>query len=110
MADFLKSVDTWFLIMAVVLLGGFFLWAVKYLFDGIRSSVDKLALSFDKSIDKLEMLIKELFHGRNDHEARIIAVETKCNFMHGEYENQRVSGGRRPYDPVKPIQTINDEP
>lgn len=84
----------------------FFLWAVKYLFDGIKHSVDQLAISFDRSIGKLEILIKELFHGRNDHEARIIAVETKCSFMHPEYDHKRQSGGRRNYDPAESINEL----
>jgi hypothetical protein len=115
MTEVLKQVDLWFLIMAVVLLGGFFLWAVKYLFDGIKASIEKLAATFDRSMDKLERLINELFRGRNDHEARLTAVETRCAVLRcpdlrEEHMTERTSGGRRPYDPHMPIETSREPP
>jgi len=76
--EFLKSVDTWFLILVVVLLGGFFLWAVKYLFDGIKQSIIDLGNSFKESIGELKELVKELYNHRNDHEIRIVRIETRC--------------------------------
>lgn len=78
MTAFLQQIDTWFLIMAVALLGGFFLWAVKYLFNGIQASIEKLGATFKESVDRLEIMIKELFNHRNDHEIRIVRIETRC--------------------------------
>jgi hypothetical protein len=71
MTDFLKGVDSWFLILAVVTLGGYFLFSIKQLFNGLQ-----------KTLDELKSLIKELFENRNTHETRITALETRCNERH----------------------------
>lgn len=86
MTDFLKTVDSWFLILVVIFLGGYFLWSVKGIFSDFRST-----------INELKELIKELFENRNDHESRITALETRCDVMHG---NDPRTGGRRYYDPA----------
>lgn len=106
--DFLKSVDTWFLIGAVALLGLFAVWALKYILastiGGLKESVAKLDASVQKSGEKMEKLIDELFNHRNDHEKRIAVLETRCDIQHGEesYQTKRQSGGRRMYDPLHP--------
>lgn len=71
MPDFLKTVDQWFLIIAVMVLSGYFLWSIKRLFDDLKAT-----------IKELKDTIKELFDHRNDHETRITALETRCDMMH----------------------------
>ena len=103
--DVLKTVDTWFLIIAVVLLAGFFVWAIQYIFSGLKESISSLDKSVKESAAKMEKLIDELFNHRNDHESRIVALETTCHMRHGadDYSGTRRSGGRRHYDPPLPI-------
>lgn len=101
--DFLKSVDTWFLVLAVVILAIFFVWAVQYLFNGLKTSIENLGISFQNSVEKLEKMISNLYAHRNDHESRLVALETKCVWEHGveppAYNHPRLSPGRRTYDP-----------
>jgi len=66
MTDFLKTVDLWFLILAVALLGMYFLWSVRQLFADLK-----------QSITDLKETIRELFNTRNDHEIRIKALEVQ---------------------------------
>lgn len=89
MTDFFSTVDSWFLILSVILLGGYFLWSVQRLFANLEAT-----------IDELKELIKELFNHRNDHENRITALETRCDVMHGT--DPRLPG-RRYYDPRQQI-------
>jgi hypothetical protein len=90
MTDVLKTIDPWFLNLLVLILGMYFLWSVKNIFKDLKDS-----------IKDLKDLIKDLYEHRNDHEARLITLETKCKYMHGdeEFEPSRQSGGRRHYDP-----------
>jgi len=74
MTEFLKGVDTWFLVLAVALLGGYFIVSIRVLFTGLQ-----------KTLDELKTLIKELFDDRNGHEVRITALETRCNDKHGAW-------------------------
>lgn len=97
--EFMKTVDSWFLALVVVLLGLFFVWAVQYIFNGIKQSIADLGSTFANSIDELKKLITDLYDHRNDHEKRIVAIETKCAWEH-EYDRPRQSGGRRSYDAV----------
>jgi hypothetical protein len=83
--ELLKTVDNWFLILAVILLGGYFLWSVQRLFRSLQDS-----------LDDLKKLIGKLFDMRNDHETRITTLETRCEIMHGDDTRP---GGRRYYDP-----------
>lgn len=85
MTAFLATVDNWFLILLVVLLGGYFLWSVQRMFNGLL-----------ESINELKQLIKGLFEDRNDHESRLTALETRCDLMHGDDTREP---GRRYYDP-----------
>jgi len=66
--EFLKEVDKWFLILAVFLLGVYFLWSVKKLFGDLK-----------ESINDLKNIIKELFDTRNNHEGRIVILETRMS-------------------------------
>lgn len=86
--DALKDTPTWFLIVAVVLmggiitaLGGYFLWSVKGILVG-----------FKEAVDELKSLIQKLFDKHDDHETRLSALEGRC-------EGLRSTGGRRCYDP-----------
>jgi uncharacterized protein Yka (UPF0111/DUF47 family) len=85
MTDLLKAVDNWFLILAVLLLGGYFLWSVQRMFNNLL-----------ESINELKTLIKDLFEHRNNHETRLTALETRCDIMHGDDPRDP---GRRYYDP-----------
>lgn len=78
MPGLLATVDQWFMILAIMLLGGYFVWSVKRLFDDL-----KLA------IKELKDTIKELFEHRNDHETRLTALETRCDLMHGKKDSGR---------------------
>lgn len=66
MIEMMKNVDTWFLILAVILLGGYFLW-----------SMQRLLTDFRNSIEELKEFIQELFKDRNNHESRIVKLETR---------------------------------
>lgn len=87
MADFLKTVDVWFLIFLIVLLGGYFIFSMKNLFAGLQLT-----------LNELKSLIKELFEDRNDHESRIVALETTCAIRTGEIGIIRQGNGRRDSD------------
>jgi len=74
MTDFLNGVPAWFLIFLVIVLGGalsvigsYLIFTLKQMFAGLQST-----------LQELKDLIKELFEDRNDHEARIKAIETRC--------------------------------
>lgn len=71
--DALKSIDTWFLLLAVSLLGGYFVWSMKKLVD-----------DFKTTIQELKDFIKDLYEHKNGHESRITTLETKCRLHHGE--------------------------
>lgn len=90
MLELLKTVDTWFLILAVILLcgavtilGGYFLWSVKGILSGFRDAVEEL-----------KTLIEKLFDKNNNHETRLSALEGRCAAMQCAQP-----GGRREYDP-----------
>jgi hypothetical protein len=94
--QFLTSVDTWFLIIAVIVLAAFSGWCLKYLFDGIKKSISDLGLTFEKSAEKMTRMFEELYNYKNSHETRLTALETRCDMQHGI----PYPGGRRPYDPI----------
>lgn len=77
MAGLLKTVDNWFLILVVVLLGGYFIWSVQ---KGLESLL--------KTIQELKDLIEELFNDRNSHEKRIVRLETRCVIKHGPHGDE----------------------
>lgn len=76
MAEFLKGMPSWFLVFLVVLLGGYFLYSIKQLFAGLTDT-----------IKELKDLIKELFEDRNDHAARITALEARCDERHRRFND-----------------------
>lgn len=80
MSDIVKTIDPWFLNLLVIILAAYFLWSVKGLFKDLR-----------ESILELKKLITELYDGRNDHEKRITALETKCAWEHGENPARRAT-------------------
>ena len=71
MTDLLKTIDPWFLNLLVMLLSAYFLWSVRGLFKDLKDS-----------IRDLKQLISDLYDHRNDHETRIVALETRCNERH----------------------------
>lgn len=72
MPELLATVDKWFLVLAIIFLGAYFLWSVKNLFKGLM-----------EAISELKELIRELFEDRNSHEKRIVRLETRCIMKHG---------------------------
>lgn len=84
MAEILKTVDSWFLLLAVVCLGGYFIWSVR---RGIASLLDTL--------QELKDLIRELFEDRNDHEKRIVRLETRCVMKHGTLNEELYQKGEK---------------
>lgn len=77
MLELMKTVDNWFLILAVFIFGSYFLWSIHRLFMGLQ-----------QSIEELKKLITDLFEHRNGHETRITALETRCKLI-CERENHR---------------------
>ena len=90
MESLLSSVDKWFLILAVMLLGLYFLWSVRSLFTDLK-----------QSIQELKDTIKELFNDRNDHEGRIKVLETRisvCEACNGNlgHHHERITDKEKP--------------
>lgn len=84
MSDLVQKIDPWFLNIAVIGLAVYFLWSVKSLFRDLK-----------ESINDLKSLIRDLYAHRNDHESRIVALETKCTLQHGDTTTIRQGTGRR---------------
>ena len=84
MTDLVKAVDPWFLNMSVVGLAVYFLWSIKGLFRDLK-----------ESILELKSLIQDLYNHRNDHENRLVALETRCKYQHGDVDAVRQGTGRR---------------
>jgi hypothetical protein len=81
MSDLMKTVDTWFLVVCVILLGGYFLWSVRNLFSDLK-----------ESIQELKETIQKLYDLRNDHEGRIKVLETRmavCEACNGHNHPHR---------------------
>lgn len=81
MEDMLKSVDKWFLILSVILLGSYFLWSVRSMLNDLKQSIVDLKETIDK-----------LFDLKNDHESRIRALEVRmevCNSCNGKGHQHR---------------------
>lgn len=73
MPDFLKTVDQWFLIIAVMVLSGYFLYSVKRWTEGLTSA-----------INELKETIRELFEDRNNHAQEIAAIKARCEARHAK--------------------------
>ena len=73
MAEALKAVPSWFLVFLVIVLGGYFLYSIKRLFEGLGDA-----------IKDLKGMIEKLFEDRNDHAERITALEARCDERHGQ--------------------------
>ncbi len=94
MTDIIKQADTWFVNLLVISLAAYFLWSIKGLFRDLK-----------QSITDLKELIRDLYEHRNDHEVRIVTLETRCKIKScddQQYEHQRMTGGRRSTDPPVP--------
>lgn len=66
--EFLKTVPVWFLIVMVIMFGGFSLYSVKQMFASLQAT-----------LQELKDLIEELFNNRNNHESRLNVLETRCS-------------------------------
>ena len=73
MTDVLVATPSWFLIFLVIVLGGYFFYSVKRLFEGLK-----------ESFKDLKNMIEKLFEDRNDHADRITALEARCEERHGQ--------------------------
>jgi hypothetical protein len=78
MPDAIKNADVWFLQFLIfalasglAILGGYAVWSLRGLLQGLQHS-----------IDKLDRTIQELFEHRNNHADRIKALETRCAIKH----------------------------
>lgn len=73
MIDLLRNTDTWFLVLAVVLLAGYFLWSVK-----------NWMTSLTAAIKELKDTISKLFEDRNNHAQEIAAIKARCEARHSK--------------------------
>ena len=73
MPEFLKTVDTWFLIIALVICGGGFLYMVNRSFGRFDATLTRFEVLFDKVFDKHERLDKRLSKLEGAHESNHIA-------------------------------------
>lgn len=80
MIDALKQADSWFLVLAVMVLSGFCLWAIKNWTEGLT-----------KAIQELRDTIRELFEDRNSHAQEIAAIKARCEARHSGGMNRRES-------------------
>lgn len=74
MLEFFKSVDQWFLIFVVMLLGGYFLWSIKNLFSDLKSS-----------IDELKKLITSLSESHTGLDKRILLLDSRLDAIEEEH-------------------------
>lgn len=72
MLGIIKSLDPSLLVMLVMFLGAYFIWSVKTGFNDIKT------------------LIRELFEDRNEHERRIVRLETRCVMKHGHGDEDQL--------------------
>ena len=84
MPEMIKTIDPWFLNMAVFVLATYFTWSVKGLFKDLK-----------ESIADLKNLIKDLYEHRNHHETRLTTLETRCTLHHGDATMERQGHGRK---------------
>ncbi len=90
MTSLIGSVDAWFLKLAVVLLGGYFLWSLR-----------KILADFKEEVKGLKTLIGKVFDKTDNFEHRLSSIEGRCEAMHG-------NGGRRKYDPLHRLSMRED--
>lgn len=74
MLDFFKSVDQWFLILVVALLGGYFLWSIKNLFSDLKFS-----------INELKQLIQNLSESHTGLDKRILVLDGRLEALEEEH-------------------------
>jgi len=81
MTALLDRIEPWFLQLAVLVLGGYFLWSLK-----------NVLTDFKDEVKGLRETIGKLFDRSDRFEKRLSNLEGRCDAIHG-------SGGRREYDP-----------
>jgi len=81
MLQFLNGVDTWFLKLAVFVLGVYFMWSLR-----------KILTDFKEEVKDLKETIVKLFDRGDDFERRLSNMEGRCEAI-------QCKGGRRGYDP-----------
>lgn len=67
-----KQLPEWFLVIAVIVLGGYAKWSLPKLFNGLTSSLKDFKESMDKMTEKL-------FQKADDHEHRLSQLEGEHN-------------------------------
>lgn len=73
----MENADRWFLELAAVLGGGYFLYSIR----GVLSD-------FKEEVKGLKELIGKLFDNNTAHEARIARIEARCEERHREEMNR----------------------
>lgn len=74
MIEFLRNVDSWFLILCVVCIGGALLYMVK-----------RSLAHFDNTIDKFDRLFEKVFEKHESFERRLSRLEGEHKARHGEH-------------------------
>jgi len=83
MAEFLKTVDTWFLILAVVILAGALMLSAKVMFNAFMKHLENSFEVLNNTMKAFEETIKRLFDKHENHERRISQLEGAHAVNHG---------------------------
>lgn len=67
MPQLLSTIPTWFLILAVVLLGSLFIRAMNHSFGKLEKTIDRFEMLIDKIFDKHEMLENRVSKLEGEH-------------------------------------------
>jgi hypothetical protein len=70
MIDLLKSVDNWFLLLAIILLGGWFVWSLRNIFNELKESIRSLNETMNKLFEADKGFEHRLSHLEGEHKAR----------------------------------------
>lgn len=78
MLELLKSVDNWFLIIVITLLGGWFVWSIRKIFTGLEESIKDLNKTIAKLFDNDKNFEHRLSTLEGEHKAKTcLAVREK---------------------------------
>jgi len=67
MAELLKTVDLWFLVIAVIVFGGFSVWSLRNVFSGLKESIDNLSKLIENLFKKTDGIETRLSHLEGEH-------------------------------------------
>jgi len=69
MTDILSKVDNWFLIIAVVVLGSWFVWSMRRIFQNLENSINDLRKTMEKLFDADKAFEQRLSTLEGEHKA-----------------------------------------